>query len=106
MPAGIKCDADGCDQFAELPHDGMGNFQLLGNWLEVRLETGRFYACSPEHASKIADYRMKAQIEGINAANEDARKRNEMAQKASSGNVTSDDPGLKSGQFTDANSDK
>lgn len=65
MPGGLRCDAKGCQNFVEAPQDSVGGYQLVANWLEVRLATGRFYACSPEHAAAIAKARHALQLQGV-----------------------------------------
>lgn len=70
MPAGVKCDAAGCHEFGELPADGMGQYQLLGGWIMVRLAHGTYYACGPDHASDIAH--AQAQVATDNAATSEA----------------------------------
>lgn len=73
MAQGVKCDVPDCMEFGELPVDPMGGFQPVGNWVEVKIASGRFHACGPEHAGIICRDKLTEQIRQAQAQEEAAQ---------------------------------
>ena len=79
MAQGVKCDVEGCSNFGTLPVDPMGGFQPLGDWVEVKIATGRFNACCAEHAAVLCEQTLAQQLENAKASEQSAIEANQKA---------------------------